>query len=706
MLPPNTAVHSDVMHSVLQHLPHMSGRIVDDTRHEKVLTYMHLFLSTPNSLSQLQTWNALAILSQCLQPPCDTRVSSVAVRFLADAVAHPDGRVLWTLLFEDHPGVVQWICCAGDSADALERLAAVYFLRRAVERHWDARVEELLALADVARLVVRRALDQSHYVAHEAARLLAALCWQKGSVQDEWITVACGIGVPLPRLQVARVLLSHVRLEVRRAAAAKMVLGDALDHADRGTRDCAMDVLEGNLRVTQNVGEALDAVGKLPSPHVLRALAAVVRACPDHPECLRIAQACSRVLMHDEVVFDLAPGVHVSGRRLNVDVARVLGAYAEHAWDTCVAQALSGALTERPVVRVAVLRAVLQAARSMLVHVPADESAGLLHAVGALVGDFGVPASALRTVLDACARAIAGGRADADFTALVVDGLRQRLADVSWEGRDLAAEFVGTCVASGSRLARQMAMQLAEDLVAAVDDPDEHVRASAAAALAAMVNTWGLDALPSGIAGARLSQLLHDPEAFVRRAAADLLYALAQGTTSVWLSSVDSLLLRRLSRDEDYEVRVRCARVLGLLTWQKHFEPNSWDADDDKIVGGLAVDTLLVEMCGDESRYVRRVCFDRLVAMRDACEPASTAQDEKEKKEDKEMNEGKRAKTLGADDPKAAFCRRLAAVDFVRLEQSLDVEHLYSEALDAPVTRGLMDEDDDVNCGNNILECY
>ncbi|KAJ1722711.1 hypothetical protein LPJ53_002884 [Coemansia erecta] len=753
MIPPNTAVHGSVMRGVLQHLPTMSTRIVDDTRHEKVLAYMRLFLASPDALRQLQEWDALTTLSQSLAST-DARVTSVAMRFLADMVAHADGGRVWAQVFAEHPEVVAWVARAADSAEALERLASVYFLRRAAEHRCrqDTHLEGLLELVDVGRLVVRRTLDSSHYVAHEAAHLLAALCWHgdgrgdgDGRVEDAWVQVACGMRVPTARLGVARVLLAHTRVEVRRHVARGLVLGDGLFDGDRAVRDRALDVLEAMVRVTGDVAGALGVLQKTGGSgrDVLRALAAVVRAAPGHATCREIAGMCAAALEQSveggELAFAAAPGVRVAGRRLGVEVARVVDAYGGGgAWGASVADALARVLADGRVLRgqahQPLLRAVLSAARRMMAHAAtgSPDCSSLLAAVGGLVGDFGVHSGALRIALDAVAGALANAVADAEFVGRVVGGVRGRLADVEWEGRDLAVEFVATCVRSvGWPAARAVAEPLVGDLRGAMADPDEYVRASAASALAAIIEARLADGLPGVSVDPReLACLLADSEAVVRRAAADLLCALVHDGPSRLLRDlacvravVDAGLLRRLARDEDFEVRVRCARVVSAVVWLMHFSQETAGeatsetaseveaaAPDGLGLEKLNADTLLVEMCADSSRYVRRVCFDSLVAMRQAIGEQKDEQNCEAGEETDGVEEadgqGKRQRTRGARDGRVAFVRRLRVVDYVALERSLDLEHLYHEALDAPVERDLMDEDDEANCGNNILECY
>ncbi|KAJ1810339.1 hypothetical protein LPJ56_005895, partial [Coemansia sp. RSA 2599] len=229
----------------------------------------------------------------------------------------------------------------------------------------------------------------------------------------------------------------------------------------------------------------------------------------------------------------------------------------------------------------------------------------------------------------------------------------------------------------------------------------EYVRAAATHVLVLVVSSADAGFRASlighpGLSRVRLLELLTDSEAFVKRAAFDLLNAIAKTAieqneeSREWLGSLEYQRLYQVCDDPDFEVRLRCTRLLARLTRWKHFCDIS--ESDKQMVAELQVDSLLLDMCNDSSRYVRQVCLESLREMQMLCNRASL--------EDLEAPSKKRATDV------IGFCKKLGSVDFGRMERSLSTEHLYQEAVDKQVEMELMTEADDANAGNNILECY
>ncbi|KAJ2344555.1 hypothetical protein GGH92_004431, partial [Coemansia sp. RSA 2673] len=164
----NTAISPAVMRGVLEQLPAMSGKIVDDTRHEKVLSYMRLFLESPTCIEQLLGWKLLDIVESCLQLNSDYRVSSVAIRFLGDCLAVPQqGRDAWLAINRGDQCILRWIIENVDSQHALVRFACLYFTRQAAVMA-DERFDGLVETVDYQRFILRRLLDSSYFVVTEA----------------------------------------------------------------------------------------------------------------------------------------------------------------------------------------------------------------------------------------------------------------------------------------------------------------------------------------------------------------------------------------------------------------------------------------------------------------------------------------------------------------------------------------------------------
>ncbi|KAJ2515093.1 hypothetical protein GGI11_003864 [Coemansia sp. RSA 2049] len=312
------------MHAVLRQLPLMSGRIVDDTRHEKVLSYMRLFLASPGAIARLGEWDAVRVLGDCLQQSSDHRVSAVAVRFLGDCIAVPEaGRSVWRCLAgEQRDGaILRWIVENADSQHALLRFSCLYFVRMAAvggcveEGTQGGDPSTLLERLDYRRYVMRRLLDSgSYFVVEEACSLLGVLVYRHGRLDPVLCElVRALVDRPFAQQSTGRKLavLSAVSALYCGTAGRRPVhclglrvlpldrLALYLVDSDRLIRDRALDVLENTLRLTGDpgcgpaVGRVLAALAgghadgagvgtRVRAVTALRIMAAVVKEVPSN----------------------------------------------------------------------------------------------------------------------------------------------------------------------------------------------------------------------------------------------------------------------------------------------------------------------------------------------------------------------------------------------------------------------------------------
>ncbi|KAJ2723097.1 hypothetical protein GGI07_002856 [Coemansia sp. Benny D115] len=759
----NKAISPETMLGVLRQLPQMSDTIVDETRHEKVLSYMLLFLDEPQWTEFLLEWKALDILSQSLQNN-DYRVSAVAIRFLAQSSSKSPE--LWATLCRQHPEILTWVTENVDNQHALVRLGCLEFLKLTC----NLPLVDVVAMVDGQRLLVRRLLDESYFVVAEACRWLQRLCWDadKSQTRDQWIEAVS----QMARREYCRQSAAH-KLAVLAATGALLVhsqdpvrlvcINNVMDldclllylfDSDRLVRDRALDVLEAIVRASQSgpvlssptiiLERLLDSFYSKSANEtfgivVLRALGVTLRAVlactalPDgqRQECLLIAKTFLGVLgefsdeqakesivteseMSDLGVCERACVVarELGARRASCDVARVVREVSNRLRDDTILQSLER-LIAHPFVHKwpQLLHIVLESCIGAL-RLAASGSAAtkvdLLQILSGLVANVAIRAPGLKMLLVLAAEML---KNDEQLVGLV-PALSTRVVDAEWEVRDTVLEFLASLVTDlGWQKAGQVISPLIPDVRRALADPEEYVRAAAAQALAVVITRAGHnvdDMTIVVIEDTELRQLLGDSEAFVKRAGLDLVYAVAERAINSpdtisdhsWLSCLSHQKLYALVEDTDFEVRVRCARLLSLLTkWLHYSEHSANDNTAFKVVVGqeLKADTLLLDMCGDSSRYVRQVCLDSLRWMRARSGVTGDILP---------GNVSKRQRASTDAGEIGWFVRRLFAVDFERLELSLSTEHLYQEALDTQVERELMRETNDVNNGNNILECY
>ncbi|KAJ2453680.1 hypothetical protein EV183_002084 [Coemansia sp. RSA 2336] len=637
----NTTISLNVMRGVLEQLPLMSGKIVDDTRHEKVLSYLRLFLDRKDAVTQLLGWNVIGIVEQCLDAASDFRVSSVAIRFLGDALNAHDGSVLWAEL--GNSSILTWISKAGDSPHALVRVSTLYFLRQASLKHYDQQFTKLLENTDYSRLLLRRLQDTSYFVVSEACS-------------------------------------RHMAVVLRCLAA-------------------AVKQLPGN--------EKLD---KQPSQELCEQLAnmamrIIMLIYPDAqtPATSNSISTLSILKPIETQIFAHFNDKHSVRelRQLASEAARIVREHCRLYSSPSMASAINGLLGNSQVQQHTQLLHLLLDATELQLRVSLDaRPAYWQQTLSELIGNFAIHASRLKQLFNVVLEMPQG------ISPSLEQAVRARLADVEWEARDTALEFIAQAAShlAGMQVQMVVTKAVADDVVGLLRDREEYVRASAASALAALLKSSHLDALHEWLASHQNLQspaitcMLEDSEAIVRRASLDFVQVLMSVESSKeWLSSLNYRLLYVLADDPDFEVRVRCAHLLTRLTF---YSLHCVDVER-RAIDELQSDALLLDMCRDSSRYVRQACLQGLKMLKKEIVPMGDKVDEGEQGTSKRVQRDA-SQTSGL----RLLSEKLGNVDFTRLEESLSAEHLYEEALDTQVERELMKESHEPNDGNNILDCY
>ncbi|KAK3841953.1 MAG: hypothetical protein J3R72DRAFT_146177 [Linnemannia gamsii] len=169
----------DELRRVVVNLPTMPKSIVDDTRHEKVLSYVSAFIAQGDSTlmhTMLHEWAFLDVLQACLAPGQDHRVSCVAMRllgFLLQYDTEPEKTSIWTLLKTQYPSILAFMIESTEGEEALTRYSCWFALEQAVR--YDDAAQWLLASGKVASMVSGALKDSSTYVLTAACRFLVAI---------------------------------------------------------------------------------------------------------------------------------------------------------------------------------------------------------------------------------------------------------------------------------------------------------------------------------------------------------------------------------------------------------------------------------------------------------------------------------------------------------------------------------------------------
>ncbi|KAJ2157006.1 hypothetical protein GGF46_004803 [Coemansia sp. RSA 552] len=758
----NTSISSATMLGVLQQLPHMSERIVDDTRHEKVLSYMCLFLQTPGAVDQLLAWDIVELLRPCLDPQGDYRVMAVAIRFLGDGIAAKGGGALWEAANRGNQPLVDEVVQNVDSRHALVRLSCLRLVRQAVELGGRYSAGLLMDL-DYPRLVMRRLLDPSCFVVTEACGLLGCLYGASGAPDMALQSlVERLVARPYDEQNTARktAVLASIETLLGPEMGCEFA-GDTLElsrlepylfDVDRLVQDRALDVLERMLAAVADLAWVREMVAMLERRIggstcntadlvvSLRCLAAAAKQLPDSShmdrqmagaQCRNIVDSALSLLrctygidareeqadfggiadtkrMEQQIWKQLDEGGRVQAKRIACEAVRVVREFSQRTYDSfCVTAMSQLAADARVQAHAQLMQLVLDVIVQAMRRCPRDGRGALDHiAVHGLVANFAVRAPGLRTLLDLSLeihRELEGAALD-EYAVQLAQAVCARLVDVEWEARDTALEFIARAASDRPwPSVEPLAAAALDDAVHMLADKEEYVRASSAQALRSMVEhaapgefATRISSHP-GLQHEGLRSLLDDSEAFVKRAALDLIAAIGRrGFNGEWVQCLDYAKLYQMADDPDFEVRVRLVRLLELLVRYQHLGPLlPPDEHLDSLQGGA----ILLDMCRDSSRYVRSACLESLQLLKRQFESDISLVAEA----DADQANVKRRMTVRDG---RLFYDKLCQVDFGRLEALLTAEHLYQEALDTQVERELMRETHDPNAGNNVLDCY
>ncbi|KAI8366071.1 uncharacterized protein BYT42DRAFT_588798 [Radiomyces spectabilis] len=305
-----------------------------------------------------------------------------------------------------------------------------------------------------------------------------------------------------------------------------------------------------------------------------------------------------------------------------------------------------------------------------------------------------------------------------------ITAVNLKVLDMSWDVRDAAVEYIGSLFGeSSSDHLKSFAIRhdLPHKIFQRINDGESYVRASALHAFQVMLKStegWGyIQQHPEcRDISAKLPSLLHDSEAFVRRASLDAITALVANRSCQGLElesgptksneSLNAHTIAKLMDDPDSEVTIRALFLLQQLwEWHRHVQAQkkrqkSMDPKDHADYESLPFfytvkgDDWLIEASTDTQRLVRAAA---LQVIQDILENTPTMSSQNVKRTIMEDD----------DDRDTQFLARLAAIDLDKLKQTVDPEHIYQEAFDINahmMTKSMepLNPEDDVN----MLDCY
>ncbi|KAF9585107.1 BRCA1-associated ATM activator 1 [Lunasporangiospora selenospora] len=175
------------LRAVVAALPQMPRNIVDDTRHEKVLSYVSAFIAQGDPTlmaTMLSDWGILNTISTCLAPDQDYRISCVALRILGYLLEYEpvpeqigndatDTPRIWTLLESKHPTILTFLLQNILGEEALTRYSCWFALERIGKN--DGGAQWLLQSGNFSEMVRAALKDSSTFVLAAVCQFLVAV---------------------------------------------------------------------------------------------------------------------------------------------------------------------------------------------------------------------------------------------------------------------------------------------------------------------------------------------------------------------------------------------------------------------------------------------------------------------------------------------------------------------------------------------------
>ncbi|CAG8452400.1 4417_t:CDS:10 [Acaulospora colombiana] len=300
-----------------------------------------------------------------------------------------------------------------------------------------------------------------------------------------------------------------------------------------------------------------------------------------------------------------------------------------------------------------------------------------------------------------------------------------KVSDPRWEVRDSVLEFIGRLfeMSNGQGPGVEFALKFSLPLMIISKTTDEvaYVRASCLKTIQAVMccpDGWKYSVsqdLPMKIAS-KLPSIMKDTEAFVRRAVMELMiFLIAERECGVILLAdynkeiLNSIAIEKIMDDPDFYVRIGGCKFLEAVWYycEQHrgtpVEECSLLSDGASWFYSLGGDRLLVDAVDDSSRLVRGEIIRILKCLKSYFEQMIHNHEPIDVNKDGDKSPPSYDLLIQKH---LEFYQQICLVDFSRLEATIDVEHLYKEALESVNPRMMTDTDVIGGCENNALDCY
>ncbi|CAG8816689.1 42262_t:CDS:10 [Gigaspora margarita] len=812
----------DKLYVVLDSLPQMSKDIVDDTIHEKVLSYLSEYASQgPDMIATFMERNVMKIIRACIiqENGCneietghecikDSRITSLAIRFLARLLANDDRQraLLFNQIIYDYNDALDFILDNAFSEEGLMRYSCIEALEQIVTYELGAK---WFHNTKGAQVVVACFLDSSTYVASAASRLLLSIINHStfinttkttaqndlleflistldlfNKIQEMLFNPRKDIGQRLSALQFILTLASSKTtnsFEFLKRGQLLTRIDVLLAERDRVMRSRVNDILcavfewasdpisllKGASYTNDPIIETFDFVITdivflllhndtsfdmvVVSVNVLESLILLVKRASNDQE--KLASRIMDILIFLLSFFKIRQQAEKSINKLSVyDNPDVNSLYTNGTYDKITASTdaicdilfVPNYVADHRILKavLSVIPIVLSAKITNSLIKEKQTINEILETIQKLMKDTQTECQSIAILLETMQKLLADNTTgqyilDNKYGDEWADVLLCKVHDFRWEIRDSILEFADKLFdeSNNTGVGVNFALRfgLPQMVVSKISDDTAYVRASCLKAIKSIVRCsdgWNYivsHSLHIQIAS-KLPLMMKDTEALVRRAVMELMICLIieRGCGAILLTNqnvenINQAVMDKIMNDPDFYVQIGGCQFLTAIWYHCEQNKNN-ELDETSLIGEnsswfywLNGDKFLIDAADNPSRLVRGEILQILRRLKVYLEEHITSNKESSINDNSQLNNeavsASERWSIGQLSPlmqkHSDFYRKMCLIDFDRLEATIDVEHLYKEALESINPRMMVNADLIVE-GNedNTLDCY
>ncbi|CAG8561601.1 11515_t:CDS:10, partial [Racocetra persica] len=728
------------LHVVLNSLPQMSKDIVDDTIHEKVLSYLSEYASQgPVMVATFVDWNVMEIIRACIiqENRCneienghegtkDFRIISLSIRFLARLLANDDRQraLLFSQIIYSYSDVLNFVLDNAFSEEGLMRYSCIEALEQIVTYELGAKWFHNTKCAQVVAACFFDSNTTKATAQNDLLEFLISTLDLFNKMQEMLFDPNKDIGQRLAALQLILTLASSKTtnaFEFLKRGQLLTRIGVLLAERDRVMRSRANDIL-----------------------------CAVLEWAPNSISLLKGASCTNDPITEtfDFIITDITAEESIN--KLSIyDKPDVNSLYTNGTYDKITASTdaicdilfIPNYITDHRILE-SVLSVIPIALSAKIANSQTKESQTtneILETIQKLMKDAQIECQSVAILLGTMQKLLTDNITgqyilDNKYGDEWADTLLLKVNDFRWEIRDSVLEFVDKLFEESNNIGVDidfaLRFGLPQMVILKINDDAAYVRASCLKAIKSIIchsNGWKYIVshnLHIQIAS-KLPLMMKDTEALVRRAVMELMICLIIERecgyillTNQNMENINQVVMDKIMNDPDFYVQIGGCQFLTAVWYYCEQNQKKKMSAENSLIGEnlswfywLNGDKFLINAADNPSRLVRGEILQILRRLKLYLEEQITSN--KEFSLSTTINDNSQFDNgiVNTSSPlmkkHSDFYRKISLIDFDRLEATIDAEHLYKEALESVNPRMMVNADLIVE-GNedNTLDCY